>query len=221
MMDSLLKIYRITHGLTQQELAGLIGVAASTISKAESGRQGLPAHAAQAFARLRENAIGKGQAIAQPPLNYEQIRAQHMKQSDEYLRIHKKDREALLHKYEKQVALWGEKYIAAMIKLRVVEHTISRMNADHPGAPYLDGFEMNRMEAYQTLLQIGEQKPEIVMIKIEGLKQELRSIKAMLGKKRQYLGMPEDMRELRNPPAVLENGSPALLEEPGKNRDKE
>jgi hypothetical protein len=52
-------------------------------------------------------------------------------------------------------------------------------------------YERQRIEATETLSAISQQKSEIVMIKMAGLKQELRSIKAMLGKQKRYLGMKE------------------------------
>ena len=54
---------------------------------------------------------------------------------------------------------------------------------------YLLEMEGERMAATEALRQIGKQKPEIIMVKIAGLQQELRTIKTMLGKQKRYLGM--------------------------------
>ncbi|RYG04774.1 MAG: hypothetical protein EOO07_30650 [Chitinophagaceae bacterium] len=49
------------------------------------------------------------------------------------------------------------------------------------------------------------------MVKIAGLKQELRSIKAMLGNKRAFLGMPDSYQLSAAPPPALENKPPSEL----------
>ncbi|MBC7936114.1 MAG: helix-turn-helix transcriptional regulator [Rhizobacter sp.] len=215
-MTSPLKIFRVTYDMTQAELAVMLHVSHTTISKVESHQRALPEAAALTFARLQAYKKEELPVVADRQLSFEYIRDLHMEQSDQYLKSHKKDREALLHKYEKQVTQWVKKYNKAIGNLQLAERMIVTMTADQPDSPYLRGYEMDRLEALEMLMQISAQKPEIVMIKIAGLQQELRNTKAMLGKKRQYLGMEGDKQALKAPPPVLENGSAtegsALLE---------
>jgi transcriptional regulator with XRE-family HTH domain len=187
-MTSPLKAYRISRLMTQNELGSVLGLSASTISKIESGHMMLSKNAARIFDHLQTDTNGKPMVVPEP-LNFERMRDYHMEESDQYLRSHKKDREALLHKYEKQVQGWTRRYNLAMTTLQVAEYTIAELKAKQPDAVILKGYELDRFKALETFGQISAQRPELVIIKIEGLKQELRSTKAMLGKKRQYLGI--------------------------------
>ena len=74
-----------------------------------------------------------------------------------------------------------------------------------PPKKYIMDKERERIAATETLLEISRQKPEIVMIKIAGLKQELRSIKAMLGKQKRYLGMKEMALSFQTGTTDIEN----------------
>ena len=212
-MDSPLKIYRMKHGITQHELGNRLKLSASTISKVESGLQVLPEGAALIFARLQGYLEDEG--FNWQPLNFNQIREQHMNQSDQYIQTYKKDCEALLHTYEKQLKKWTDMYNSAIVNLQVADLKISDLVAKDPGSPYLNGYDLERMHALDTLAQISDKKPEIVIIKIAGLKQELRTIKTMLGKKRRYLGMQNETMALKPPPPAIENSK----EEPGSKED--
>lgn len=209
-MTSDLKIYRLQHSMTQKDLGEMLGVSEATISLAEAGRRALPPGAIQAFNRIRSYKTGDLPVIGElPEPDLQMLRDKHRKESDLYLHIHKKDREALLHKYEKQVAGWTKTYNKAMVDLYLAEQMIAAASADQTASIQFNGYQLERLEALDKLKRVSEQKPEIIMIKIEGLKQELRTLKTMLGKNRRYLGMEKEQ-------TLLKTGNTAIEVKPGE-----
>jgi transcriptional regulator with XRE-family HTH domain len=192
-MSSDLKIFRKSRGLSQGQLAELLGTSKSTISMVENERRELPWAASKKLDALRQqNEATTGDPGLAAGYTFQDLKDNHMRESEEYLRSYKKDCESALHRYEKRVHEWTNQYEKAATQLlvaaRVVREAANQIPLDKN---FMLRYEMQCIEATETLSAISQQKPEIVMIKIAGLKQELRSIKAMLGKQKRYLGMKE------------------------------
>lgn len=191
-MSSDLKVFRISRGISQSQLAELLNVSKSTISMVENDRRELPRAAYQKLDALQQekqpSTKSSGYSAGQ---TFYSLKDSHMRESEEYLLSYKKDCEFALHKYEKQVREWTKRYEKAAVHLFLAEKVAPAAAQEIPPQKFLMDIERDRIAATETLLQISRQKPEIVMIKIAGLKQELRSIKAMLGKQKRYLGMKE------------------------------
>jgi transcriptional regulator with XRE-family HTH domain len=192
-MSSDLKLFRKSPGLSQGQLAELLGISKSTISMVENERRELPGAASKKLDALRQqNHATTGNPGLAPGLTFQDLKEDHMRESEDYLLSYKKDCEFALHKYEKRVSEWTKQYEKAATQLfvavRVVREAANQIPMDENS---MLRYERQRIEATETLSAISQQKPEIVMIKIAGLKQELRSIKAMLGKQKRYLGMKE------------------------------
>jgi transcriptional regulator with XRE-family HTH domain len=192
-MSSDLKLFRKSRGLSQGQLAELLGISKSTISMVENERRELPGAANKKLDALRQqNLATTSNSGLAAGYTFQDLKDDHMRESEEYLLSYKKDCESALHKYEKRVSEWTKQYEKAATQLfvavRVVREAANQIPMDENS---MLRYERQRIEATETLSAISQQKPEIVMIKMAGLKQELRSIKAMLGKQKRYLGMKE------------------------------
>ena len=93
-----------------------------------------------------------------------------MQESEEYLLSYKKDCEFALHKYEKRVRDWTKRYEKAAAQFFMIELAARAAVHKIPPKKYIMDKEMEHIAATETLLEISRQKPEIVMIKIAGLK---------------------------------------------------
>ncbi|MBC7937264.1 MAG: helix-turn-helix transcriptional regulator [Rhizobacter sp.] len=203
-MDSALKSYRILHNLGQSAMAELLGVSLSTISMVENGHRQLPGAAGQRFMALRQEERNMEEGnTANTDISLERLQTSHMYESAQYLLSYKKDCEFALHKYEKQVRDWKNKYQKAIPQYILARDTIKGVQQNIADA-YLAAEEKEKIVAADTVIQIARQKPEIVMVKIEGLKQQIRTIKAMLGKKKSHLGM-KAMESITFPLLLPEN----------------
>lgn len=192
-MSSHLKTFRKSRGFSQGQLAALLGISKSTVSMVENGRRELPGAASRKLEALKQE---NRATINSPGLsvgnNFQDLKENHMRESEEYLLSYKKDCEFALHKYEKQVREWTKQYEKAATQFYLAEQVLLHGETIIHRDEYLMLKYVNdRVEATEVLSAISQQKPEIVMIKIAGLKQELRSIKAMMGKQQRYLGMKE------------------------------
>ena len=204
-MSDDLKAYRKAHSLNQQQLADLLGISKSAVSMIETGERSLSATAAARFAELEQPAIPQP---AQEPFyigrSLQKLKEEHERKSDEYLLSRKKDCEIELHGFEKQLRGWEERFKKAYTDLYLADHHTQQMAQQAMPQKFIADSVKKRMAAEETLEQIGRQKPELVMAKIDGLKREIRSLKARLGKQRQYLGMKEILK-IAGLPTLLEN----------------
>ncbi len=192
-MSSDLKVFRKSRGISQSQLAELLNVSKSTISMVENDRRELPRAANRKLDALRQqNQATTGTTGLAAGNTFQDLKDNHMRESEEYLLSYKKDCEFALHQYEKRVREWTKQYEKAatqlFIAMQVTREAANQIPLDEN---LMLRYERERIEATETLSAISEQKPEIVMIKKAGLEQELRSIKAMLGKQKRYLGMKE------------------------------
>ncbi|RYY44429.1 MAG: XRE family transcriptional regulator [Chitinophagaceae bacterium] len=199
-MISPVKAFRLQMGYTQEAFAPLLGISPSTLSLIESDNASMSAKVAARFGYLQKQSMGeKARAEADLP-GFEVLREKHMQESNLYLRQLKSDKQDMLNKLEKKVAQWTHKYNKALYDLQLAEQMIAYTLANDPLSDLLNGYQLERFQALHVLTQISNQQPEIAMVKIAGLKQELRSIKAMLGKKRKFLGLPEPNKLSATPP---------------------
>ncbi|RYZ48800.1 MAG: XRE family transcriptional regulator, partial [Sphingobacteriales bacterium] len=204
-MSALMKSFRLRRKMTQKELGRLLNVSGAQISLIESGRASMSPGTAAAFNLLQQDPGvrepgGEGSAASE----LEAMGEKHLLDSNEYLRRHKRDRQLLLGKYERQLEQWSERYEKAIVSLQLAEQMMRQFIANDPNSPNIIACRFEQTAALVTLDQIRAQKPEITMVKIAGLKQELRSIKAMLGNKRAFLGMPTSHQLSAAPPPALE-----------------
>ena len=201
-----LKVFRKSRGISQSQMAELLDVSKSTISMVENERRELPRAAIQKFDALQQE---KQPTTTIPGFSagdtFQSLKDMHMLQSEEYLLSYKKDCEFALHKYEKRVRDWTKRYEKAAAQFFMIELAARAAVQKIPPKKYIMDKERERIAATETLLEISRQKPEIVMIKIAGLKQELRSIKAMLGKQKRYLGMKEMALSFQTGTTDIEN----------------
>ena len=191
-MSSDLQFFRKSRGISQVQLAAMLNVSKSTISMVENELRELPAAAKEKFIALQQQ---ERDTVKVPGMithdDFHSIKKMHMRESEEYLQSYKKDCEFALHKYQKMVRNWTKRYQKAVLQFCLSENPALGDTENNFPQQFFIEKEGERLAAIETLLQIGRQKPEIIMVKIEGLKQELRSIKAMLGKQKKYLGMKD------------------------------
>lgn len=187
-----LKAYRSIHGLSQPQLAAILGISKSTVSMVENGERSLPAAAAKKMAALQHEELMPAEHSAfYIGQSLHNLKDSHMRQSEAYLLSYKKDCQGALHKYEKQVRGWTGEYNKAAFNLLMADHYMVMIAKGDMPAKFVAAKKKERMAAEEALTRISRQKPEIVMAKIAGLKQEIRAVKAMLGKQRKHLGMQD------------------------------
>ena len=179
-----LRAYRKFKGITQLQLGAELNLAKSTISMIESNDRELPAEALVLFEALlaRETDLPELQT-EENSLTLTDVRQMNTNQGQKALLDHQKECEFALHKYERQMDKWEKRYDKALTAYLFARGMIAKM-ADKkeeelpPG--YMSKLKSDSIKALQVLMQIGNQKPSLVIVKIAGLKEELRMIALLL-----------------------------------------
>jgi transcriptional regulator with XRE-family HTH domain len=191
-MISDLQVFRKRRGISQGQMAALLNVSRSMVSMVENEQRELPAAAVEKFVALQQQ---EQYAIKVPGMftsnDFHSLKNMHMREAEEYLLSYKKDCETALHKHEKLVRNWTKRYEKAVVQFCLAENPALLDPGNNFPKQFQIEIERERLAATETLIQIGRQKPELTMVKIAGLKQELRTIKTMLGKQKRYLGMKD------------------------------
>jgi transcriptional regulator with XRE-family HTH domain len=184
-----LKTYRLANGLSQQEMADLLGLKKSAVSMIENGKRQLPAKAAYLFYKLQQEtgtAKKQEETLSVEPF-FERFKLEHRHRAGEYIRDYIGDLKSEKHRLEKLVRSWTYKFESAGLALKHVEMVLAALqeqNVNHK--PVLEELLAEKTLALQKLRDVTSQKPEIALIRLEGIKKELATAKDLLAKQQRF-----------------------------------
>ena len=183
-----LKTFRIANGLTQQELADALGLKKSAVSMIESGKREIPEAARQKLFQLQQqpSATNTTPAVRAEPF-YKTFKAKHYQQSTEYIKMYIGDLQSEKHRLEKHIKSWTSKFNAAGMVLKEAEILLTLVEQKKiEYAAAIPDLLARKHNAEEQLREITRQKPEIALIRLEGIKKELAAAKALLAKRQRF-----------------------------------
>lgn len=184
-----LKTYRLSKGLSQQEMADLLRLKKSAVSMIENGKRQLPAKAAYLFYKLQQEtgtAKKPEETLSVEPF-FEHFKLEHRHRAGEYIRDYIGDLKSEKHRLEKLVKSWTFKFESAGITLKHVEMVLAALAEQNVNyQPAFEDLLAEKALALENLRDVTRQKPEIALIRLEGIKKELVAAKDMLGKQQRF-----------------------------------
>jgi len=187
-MTTDLKIYRLTHGLTQHQAAVALGLTKSSISMIENGHRQLPFHAREKLLALQ---AGHG-ATAQMLIDMAQqeviadLKNKHLVNSAEYINEHCGNLKYELHRHSKQLKNWTKKLDDAATELDSNRLTLEAAEQSGGNEKWINELRMQKLALRKQIEDVLMQKPELAIIRIEGIKKELAAAKKMLAQRDRF-----------------------------------
>ncbi len=189
-MNSDLKVFRIAHGLTQTEMGVILGISKGMVALLESNRREMSVKIMGKLASARNERLANGPDLGgEDPGLLQRLTEQHIKESIGYLYSYKRDCEGQLHLMEKQLDSWKERYSEACHQIFTAEITMVEVKNGRVQAEKVNiTSSITRRAAAETIIKsIMDEKPEIEMIKMDGLREQLRRIKSQISSKKKQL----------------------------------
>jgi len=184
-----IKAYRLAHHLTQAQMGELLGLSKSAISMIETGKRPLPGQANHTLIQLQKKTGDAGSDHLQVANEsfFPDLTNMHRKTSADYIAVYCGDLKSEMHRLNKQISAWTEKFNDAGRQLVKIEYMLSAMRkAGSLSAYTYDSFMIEKMGAENQLKEVLKQKPELAMIRIEGIKKELEAAKKLLAKRNRF-----------------------------------
>ncbi|WP_255154994.1 helix-turn-helix transcriptional regulator [Ferruginibacter sp. HRS2-29] len=184
-----LKAYRLAYGFTQLQMAEMLGLSKSAVSMIETGRRPLPEGANRLLIQLQnKSGENNGQHLqAAHEEFFHDLTSQHRETSGDYITIYCGDLKAEMHRLNKQIQAWTQKFNEAGRVLMKVQFMLFNMRRANSLSTYTyDNYMVEKMAAEKQLKEVFKQKPELAMIRIEGIKKELEAAQKLLGKRHRF-----------------------------------
>ncbi len=185
------RAFRVRHEMTQETFAELLGISQSYLALLESGRR----EASHKLNKRYDALAGKSKEsnlIPDTPTKkiLTDSNEKHLKDSILYLESYRKDCESQLHRFEKQLNEYKSRSLTAKIDILVAGLYTNAVGASKDKDLMEREVEerKNKLAVSNSALDyVLNQKPEIKLIKIKGLQEEIRKLKPIIARKKKML----------------------------------
>jgi|GEM_PF-5224981 len=184
-----LKAYRLALQLTQAKMGEILNLSKSAISMIETGKRPLPDSANQLLMQLQKKTDdgSSGHLEVVKESFFFDLTSMHRKTSEDYITVYCGDLKSEMHRLNKQISGWTAKFNEAGRQLEKITQMLFAMRkAGSLSAYTYDSFMIEKLGAENQLKEVLKQKPELALIRIEGIKKELEAAKKLLGKRNRF-----------------------------------
>lgn len=183
--------YRLARYISLADMAEILGISKSMLSMVENERRSLPEKAALRFQRVLESDSHHIAAIRPSATRYQGLKNDHYLEAKEYLDSYRKDCDSELHRLTKLLSSLEKRFMSAYAELKISEIYVLNKGNGEWNQEELSAVLASQRQAEAELNYIASLKPEIIQLRIEGLNQQLRSIKKMMAKSKPHFNFPE------------------------------